>query len=183
VKREVPEATLHVSYDFDKQMGMRAWEHSQMAEYLWDCKMRLTSTPGVVNLGALTREQVIREQLECQVHCMPSDPPGVGTQTHGIMQMECGSAGAALVLSDVEAFPEVFGDGSTIMPVIGKYVPGWERRCTAQDYASVVVTLMRSPELWQVESRKARALAEQHTWTKVLDAWDVMLTSLVGVPA
>lgn len=183
VREQVPDATLHVAYDFDTQLSWRAWEHSQMAEMLWDCKRRLESTPGVVNLGGITREQIIREQLECQVHCMPSDPPGIGTQTHGITQMECAAAGAALVLSDVEAFPEVFGDGATILPVIGKYIPEAERRITAADYAAVVVELMQDPAKWAEASKKARALAERHTWSVVLDKWEAMLAALCeGVP-
>ena len=38
VKKEIPEATLHVAYDFDRQFAMRMWEHSQMAEMLVDCR-------------------------------------------------------------------------------------------------------------------------------------------------
>jgi glycosyltransferase involved in cell wall biosynthesis len=180
VKEQVPGATLHVAYDFDKQLSWRAWEHSQMAQFLWECKRRIESTPGVVNVGGLDRAGIISEQLECQVHCMPSDPPGVGTQTHGITQMECAAAGAALVLSDVEAFPEVFGEGAEILPVIGHYIPSAERRCDAADYAGVVVELMRSPEKWAEASRKARALAEKNTWSAVLDRWETMLAGLKG---
>jgi glycosyltransferase involved in cell wall biosynthesis len=180
VKEQVPEATLHVTYDFDKQLSWRAWEHSQMAQFLWDCKRRIESTPGMVNLGGLTREGIIREQLGCQVHCMPSDPPGIGTQTHGITQMECAAAGCALVLSDIEAFPEVFGAGAAILPVIGKYEPTLERRIAAADYAEVVVGLMRDPEQWAEASRKARALAEQNTWSIVVDKWERMLEGLKG---
>lgn len=89
------------------------------------------------------------------------------------------------MLSDIEAFPEVFGEGATIMPTIGKYVPEWERRCQAADYAEVVITLMKSPELWQKESRKARALAEKNTWEMVSAKWEEMLKVLaarVGIP-
>ncbi len=180
VKQEIPHATLHVAYDFDNQLAMRRWEHSHMAQMLLDCKRRLESTPGVVNLGALTREQIIREQLECQVHCYPSDPPGRGTQTHGLTQLECAAAGAALVLSDVEAFPEVFGEGATILPTIGTYMPEMERRVTAADYAAVVIDLMTHPERWAEESKRARALAERVTWDVVLDKWERMLEGLTG---
>lgn len=180
VKKAVPEATLHVAYDFDRQFGYRCWEHSAMAEMLWDCKKRLTSTPGVTNLGGISRDAIIREELGCQVHCMPSDPPGVGTQTHGITQMECAAAGAALVLSDVEAFPEVFSEGATILPVIGRFVPDAERRTTAQDYADEVVRLMKDPDAWLEASRKARVLAEKNTWSAVCDRWDAMLTDLAA---
>jgi len=178
VKKQVPNASLHVAYDFDTQFGWRAWEHSQMAQLLWDCKRRIAETPGVVNLGALTREQIIREELQCQVHCYPSDPPGVGTQTHGLTQAECAAAGAALVLSDIEAFPECFGTGAEILPRIGTYVPEIERRIDAADYAAVVVELMNDPEKMAEASRKARAMAETMTWTSVIDKWEVMLEGL-----
>jgi len=178
IRREIPDATLHVAYDFDKQLAWRAWEHSQMAQLLWECKRRIETTPGVVNLGGLSRGEIIREELACQVHCMPSDPPGVGTQTHGITQMECAAAGCALVLSDVEAFPEVFGDAATILPVVGRYLPDQERRVTAEDYAAVVVELMQDPAKWREASRKARALAEANTWGHVLDRWEAMLAQL-----
>lgn len=183
VRKEVPEASLHVAYDFERQLAVRAWEHSQMAQMLWECKRRIESTEGVVNLGNLTREQVVREQLACQVHAMPSDPPNVGTQTHGIAQMECAAAGCALVLSDIEAFPEVFGQGATILPTVGKYVPALGRRYTADDWAAVVVELMRDGDKWQEASRKARALAEQNTWEGVVERWERMLEQLGGAVA
>ena len=178
VKKQVPEATLHVAYNFDQQLAWRAWEHSYMAQMLWECKRRLETTEGVVNLGGISRQDIIREQLEAQVHCMPSDPPGIGTQTHGITQMECAAAGCALVLSDVEAFPEVFGGAADILPVIGRYVPALERRITAGDYAEVVVELMQDVKKWAKASQQARALAEQNTWEKVVDRWEVMLAKL-----
>lgn len=180
VRVRVPEATLHVTYNFDQQHGWRAWEHSQMAQLLWECKRRLETTPGVVSLGGLGRAGIIREQLECQVHCAPQDPPGVGTQTHGIMQMECAAAGAALVLSDIEAFPEVFGGAAKILPVIGKYLPDRQNRCDAGDYAEVVIGLMKNPKKWATWSRKARALAEKNTWSIVVDKWETMLAGLKG---
>jgi glycosyltransferase involved in cell wall biosynthesis len=106
---------------------------------------------------------------------MPSDPPNVGTQIHGLTQLECAAAGCALVLSDVEAFPEVFGTAAHILPVIGKYRPELERRITAEDYAAIVVELMRDQEKWKHASTQARALAEQHTWSRVVDNWEAML--------
>lgn len=106
---------------------------------------------------------------------MPSDPPGVGTQTHGITQMECAAAGAALVLSDVEAFPEVFSEGAKILPVTGRFIPDQERRVTAEDYAAEVVRLMTDPDACEEASRQARALAEKNTWGRVADRWQAML--------
>lgn len=182
VRRKIPEATLHVAYNFDQQHEFRAWEHSLMAEFLWGCKRRIETTMGVVKLPPLSRQGVIREQLECQVHCMPSNPPAIGTQTHGITQLECAAAGAALVLSDVEAFPEIFGEAATILPVIGKFVADSEdgRRVDAADYAEVILELMLDPKKWQEASRKARTLAEKNTWDHVVDRWVQMIVGLTG---
>jgi glycosyltransferase involved in cell wall biosynthesis len=92
--------------------------------------------------------------------------------------MECAAAGAALVLSDVAAFPEVFGEGATIVPMVGKYIPELERRVTPGDYVDIVVELMTNPEVWLAASQKARALAEQNTWGKCIDRWEQMLEQL-----
>lgn len=178
LKPLVPHATLHVGYDFDRVFDAMRWSASAAAQMLWECKQRLAATEGVVNLGALSRQEVVREQLECQVHVWPSDPPNVGSQIHGLTQMECAAAGAALVLSDIEAFPEVFGDAATLLPVPGTFVPSAERRIDAQDWAEAIAELMGDPEKWSEASRKARALAEQHTWERVIGNWEGMFEVL-----
>lgn len=178
VKREVPEATLHIAYDFQRQFEHHRWRASALAELLWECRKRIANTEGVVDLGGLTTDQLVQEQLACQVHVMPSDPPNTGSQIHGITQMECAAAGAALVLSDTEAFPEVFSEAATILPLPGTFLPEYERRVDAQDWADVVVELMRDETMWLEASRKARALAEKHTWDAVIEKWEAMLAQL-----
>lgn len=180
VRREVPDASLHVAYDFERQFSYHRWNANAVTEMLWECNRRIEATEGVRNVGALGREDLIREQLECHIHAMPSDPPNVGSQIHGLAQMELAAAGTPLVLSDIEAFPEVFGDGALILPLPGQYLPQLERRYDAQDWAEAVIQLMRDEDKWREASRKARALAERHTWDAVLDRWDAMLRSLVG---
>lgn len=177
-KLAVADKSLHIAYEFDRQFEPHRWNATAMSEVLWECKRRIECTPGIVKLGALSHEELIREQLECHVHAMPSDPPNVGSQIHGITQLECAAAGAALVLSDTEAFPEVFGEAATILPLPGAYLPAHERRCDAQDWADVIAELMQDPEKWAEASRKARALAEQHTWSHVVDRWQEMLELL-----
>lgn len=178
VKKEVPEASLHIAYDPERQFAVHEWDHNYKGQLSWEMRKRIAETPGVVSLGALSREDLIREQLECSVHVMPSDPPNVGTQTWGITQMECAAAGAALVLSDVEAFPECFGEAATILPVIGYFSPEHGRRVDASDYAAVVVELMKDGEKWAEASRKARALAEKNDWSACADRWYAMLAKL-----
>ena len=94
--------------------------------------------------------------------------------------MECAAAGAALVLSDIEAFPEVFGEAAEILPVPGTYLPMAERRMEAADWAAVVASLIREPDRWTEASRKSRALAEKHTWPMVIANWEKMFEQLAG---
>jgi predicted dehydrogenase len=76
----------------------------------------------------------------------------------------------------------VFGDGATILPVIGKFMPEWGKRTDAQYYADLVIQQMKILEFWKHNSERARALAEKHTWSRVIDNWEAMMTSLVEVP-
>ncbi|HKA94299.1 MAG TPA: glycosyltransferase family 4 protein [Acidimicrobiia bacterium] len=178
VKNAVPDATLHVTYDVDGLFGKMKWHQNALAEMLWECKRRLATTPGVTLLGAVDRPTLVREQSEAHVHVWPSDPSNVGTQLHGLSQMDAAAAGCALVLSDVEAFPEVFGEAATIFPTIGTFVPtpeGEGYRIDAQDYADRVVELMQDAEQWADASRRARRLAERNTWEECVGNWLLLL--------
>ena len=178
VKKEVPHATLHVGYDFDRSFEQHRWGQSALAEMLWECKQRIDCTPGIVNLGALSPEGVILQQIECQVHVWPSEPPNAGAQTHGLSQVEIAAAGAALVLSDVEAFGEIFREGATVLPVIGRYYQAAERRIEAEDYSDVVVKLMTDPKFYALQRRKAQRMAAKHTWRACIQRWNAMLERL-----
>jgi len=187
LKLLVPHATLHVTYDCQKVFDSMRWQASHMSTMLLECEQRLVATEGVDALGALSRQDLIREQLECQVHVWPSDPPNVGSQIWGgITQMECAAAGAALVVSDIEAMPETFAGTALILPVPGTFDPAAERRVDAQDWAEQIAEIMLNPEQWAEMSRKSRALAEKHTWAACIDRWEAMLQALsakVAVPA
>lgn len=183
VRAAAPEATLGVAYDFDRQFQAHRWQSSAQAEFFWEMRRRLDLTPGVENLGALTPEQLTGEQLRCQVHVMPSDPPNLGSQIHGLTQLECAAAGCALVLSDTEAFPEVFGGVAEILPLPGAYLPDLERRVDAQDWADVVVAIIQDEARYDEMSKKSLMLAWEQTWDAVSARWDRLLGDLAGVAA
>lgn len=183
VRGKVPEATLHIGYDFDRQFEAHRWKAHARSEKMWVCRERITRGDGIVNLGALSHDELVREQLECQVHVMPSDPENVGSQIHGLTQMEHAAAGAALVLSDIEAFPELFSDCAALLPVPGTQA-GYDQegdsvyRVTAEHWAEEVVKLMTDPERWKAMSKAAREVAAQHDWSQVIGNWMTMLGDL-----
>lgn len=144
-----------------------------------ECRNRLKTMPGVVVHGNLDRAGVIAEQLAAEFHVWPSDPNNVGSQIHGIAQMEAAAAGCVLVLSDTEAFPEVFDDAAIILPVPGTFQltdDGDGERVDAQDYADRIVELINDQEeFWIDHSKLSRGLAEENTWSHVVDRYDAML--------
>lgn len=149
-----------------------------MAEILWECKRRMEADPAIVSLGGLTHAQLLQEQYETHVHAYPSDPPNTGSQIHGMLQMELAAAGVPLILSDIEAFPEVFGEAATLLPVIGSLRArrGDQMvRVDAQDWAEVTVELMKSPKKWQAASKASRALAEKHSWDVMVGRFEAMI--------
>lgn len=185
IRKQQAEASLHVAYDFERQFEVHKWQAHDLAELLWECRRRLAGTPGVTNLGALGWTDILREQMESHVHVMPSDPPNVGSQIHGMLQMELAAAGVPLILSETEAFPEVFGEAATILPVPGtlrKFDKKHDMigRIDAKDWADAAVNLMQHPRKWAAASKKSQALAAKHTWTAMLDRWEAMLEDLIG---
>ncbi len=182
VRLKVPHASLHVTYDFDRQFEPYRWQASAIAELMWECKRRLELTPGVASLGAVPWPVLLKEQQECHVHVMPSDPQNAGTQTHGLTQLELAAAGCPLVLSEIEAFPEVFGECATILPLPGmmrKLVGDEMMRVDTQDWADMVIELMSDSKKWKAASEAGRAVAARNTWGHFIDRWQEMLAMLI----
>jgi len=184
VKTKVPEATLHITYDFDRQFAQHQWGARCMSEILWECKGRIEADDAIVSVGGLTHDRLVGEERACDVYAYPSDPPNTGSQIHGMAQIELAAAGAPLVLSDIEAFPEVFGAAAKLLPVVGSLRkqagPTDLERVDAQDWADVVIAIMRDDKTRQAMSKRSRALAEKHTWGHVVERFQTMLQGLAA---
>jgi len=177
VRREVPDAQLHVTYtDLVEEYERYRWGQNAFDEVMRESVVRLSRTPGISILGRLDRAGLVREQVVAGVHCYPSDPPNLGSQIHGIFQMECAAAWTPLILSDVEAFPEVFKDTGYMLPRVGTF--DGESRVGADWYASAVVHVMGLGDTeYGRMARKARLVAEKHRWKDVIQRWERLLAS------
>jgi len=183
IRERMPKAELRIAYDFARQFEQWRWQASAVAEQMWWCKERIEQGNGVVDLGNLSREKLLAEQLSTDIHIMPSDPPNIGSQIHGMSQGELAAAGVPLLLSDIEAFPEVFKDVAAFMPVPGTMCVRDEEgdwsRVTYEDWAQEAVAIMRDSDRWMEMSRRGRAWAENNDWSRVIERWDEMLMSLI----
>lgn len=178
LKRQVLEATLHIGYSFERQFEHQRWQASATAEALWECRRHIAEDPAITVLPEIDHATLVGEIQACSIHVMPSDPTGAGTQIHGMLQMEMVAAGVPMVLSDTEAFPEVFGEVATILPLPGAFIPELESRYDAQDWADVTAEILADPEKQRQMASAGRVLAEKNDWSCVVDRWDSMLTTL-----
>ena len=108
IHKQVPWATLHVTGGFEL-WGMDVPIDEQPALQM------LMTLEGVAYLGVLSREALIREQLESEVLLLPgaTDSPEMCC----ISALECAAAGNLLVVGAVGALPErvwAYGSGKAV---------------------------------------------------------------------
>ncbi len=177
VRRERPDAELWLSYlDVEKEAERYWWGQNAFDETMREALVRVRKADGVRILGKV--DNVVPYQCEAGVHVYPSDPPNLGSQIHGIMQMEMAAAWTPLVLSDVEAFPEVFGGAATILPRLGSYSGQRQTRWGPEHWAYEVCRVMKFGGRYIKMARAARRLAEEHTWQRVVRNWSDLLKAL-----
>ena len=181
IREKCPHAELRIAYDFDKQFESWRWKAHAMSERLWECRERIAQGNGIVSLGYLSHEELVAEQLACDIHIYPSDPMNLGSQIHGLTQLEMAAAGVPLVLSEIEAFPELFGECASFQPIPGTLARSGESdlaRIGPEDWAAEAVAIMKDRDRWRAMSDAGRKVAADHTWDAVLDRWEAMLAEL-----
>lgn len=184
VKAKLPDASLHVAYGFDNHFERQKWSAHSLSELLWEAKRRIEGTEGIEKLGTLPREQLLKEEMATAIHVYPCDPPNVGSQLHGITALEHAACGVPLVLSDVEALPEVFGEVAEVLPVPGSLRKFDQKRkmvgrFDAQDWADVVVDILGDIERYEKMAKASRELAERHTWDNMLDRYEALFQQMI----
>lgn len=132
IRKAVPWATLHVTGN------LRLWGLDRDSPQI----SRIESMEGVSYLGLVSREKLVREQLQSQVLLLPGSPSS--PEMCCMSAMECAAARNALVVTDLAALPERVIQGYTgyVVPRVG----AWQA-----EFADAAVRLMRDPDLSQMQ--------------------------------
>jgi len=162
IRREIPWATLHVTG------SLALWGLIPQPDQvlLVDTIARL---PGVTYLGVLSREALIKEQLESQILLLPGSPKS--PEMCCMSAMECAAARNAIVVTDLYALVERVVHGLT-----GCIVPrgeGWQRT-----FAEAAVRLMTSPELSTMQYR-AQERESTHDYKIQAQQWIKRMEELI----
>ena len=161
LKKKIPDVSLTITYDFDRYYKSQMWEQTFEGLKVNEINRWIDSEPNVLNLGGLSRKELIEEQLKAELFPFPCDPPRYGSQLHCTAALESGAAGSALMLSAQEALPEVFGDVAVFLglPIY------------ADDWAYAIHDLLRDKAKLRKYQWKARAYANDWTWERHGQAW------------
>lgn len=122
IRREVPNAELHVFYDFD---GIRRFaglngasgtmaELAQRSRYSLEAIDRLRGR-GVHVHESVSRERIRDEMASAEVLAYPCDPVHY-TETFGVTVLEACASGTVPVLCTADAFGELWGAASLFVP-------------------------------------------------------------------
>jgi glycosyltransferase involved in cell wall biosynthesis len=173
IKRAVPHARLEVFYysleSYRQQFrgqhieGRGLWQDFAGRSQYIDHALRELAPFGVRAIGPVSRKALALRLRQAELLLYPADPVQ-WTESFGCAVLEGCAAGALPIISDVDAFGEIFGGACPMVrsPAIRH----------AAEWRDMVITRLKNPGLVEMERKKARALAERLTWqhsAKVLE--------------
>ncbi len=166
VLKEVPEATLTITYGLERSWETNKWLQDAIAEYLSECiDIKNRYADNIIDLGRSTKEQVQQAMAETLVMPYPCDAPAPGIVTT-FSAMECAAAGCALLVPEMEGFPEEFGGVARILPI----------PINEQEWIENTIELLLNPTSTWALGEAGREWAKTRTWEK----WESDLMEIVG---
>lgn len=163
IRKEVPDASLHVFYDFDRNFELSKWAMNRQTANIWYIKSHL-GLPGVVHRQGVGQQTIAREQKQAMLLAYPLDPPQP-CEGFSISILECLAAGTPVVASDADCIPELWGDAVMMLP----------RPIDDDQWADAIVKLLTKEKLRKFYSGKGKELASRYSWTLSVRRWDNFL--------
>lgn len=184
IRKAVPHAELRVYY-FALQRYLEEWrgrtedptrmsrdvrEILRRAQYT-DNALNVLTKHGVRVMGATSRAQLAKDLSETEVLAFPCDTV-TWTETFSCATLEGCAAGALPVISDVDAFAEIYGEH---VPMVK--APAIEN---AAEWRELVIRALTDKPWADAWRSKARALAEAHAWPLLAEKLDAVVSGAVA---
>jgi glycosyltransferase involved in cell wall biosynthesis len=173
VRKEVPDAELHVYYGFENwEKSVEMFHDAKQAQTVRYLKKLAQSTPGVVVHGRMNQADLAREFLSAGVWAYPT----WWTETSCITAMEAQAAGLYMVTSPIAALNETVNGG-------GVMIPGdWREPEYMQKWTEAIIDGMNN-QLFPGSEAPIRAAIQKRAQKvfgleSLADDWDKMLREL-----
>lgn len=166
VLNEYPWANLHIFYNFDglrsfaedernHPVGSISLELSNRSKYTREALRRLEGK-NVFVYESVSRERIVEEMNTSEILAYPCDPVRF-TETFGVTVLEACAAGTVPVITDADAFGELWGSASKTSPA--PYIDHKEEYIN-----NLINTLKNSDELCAM-STKCTEYAKNFQWS------------------
>jgi glycosyltransferase involved in cell wall biosynthesis len=168
IRKAVPHATLRVFYPIDGWLDRMAAvtsgppdiiEQKTRADFIRKRRPVLEQL-GVELRGGVSRVEITKEIAAAECLAYSCDPT-IPTEGFSCSVMECAAARSCPIITNVDAFPEIYGDSLPMVDLpLSRNAPAFR--------SLVIRALTDKP--WRDEvNTKARALAERFTWKKATE--------------
>jgi len=171
VREQVPDAELWVMYEVGKWIEGVRWFMNDLGRRAQIVRMYYEDEPGTDGItfwGMLDKWTLAEKQMECALWAYPADLTA-GTETFCITGVEAAAAGCALLATDGDCLPEIYGEvaGLVGLPTDGAL------------FAGAVVKMLTDPAM-AAQYTPGMEFARLHTWERVADRWEEALAGLEG---
>lgn len=156
IKTARPDASLVITSDY------RLWGARQPMNHKW--RLAWLNEPNVTFLGKIPRADLVREQLQAQVHSYPC----YYEELFCISVAECTVAGAVPITSDIGSLATTNAWG-TVIPGSPINV-AWRR-----DFIAEVLQAMEMPD--KDRQKMVAGAKARFDWARIAERWERLLTS------
>jgi glycosyltransferase involved in cell wall biosynthesis len=171
IKKRVPDASLHVFYNFSgierfasiehvdmsTESGKRFAELAYRSRYILEAIRRLDGK-GVFVHKSVSRNKIKEEMANSEILAYPCDPVYF-TETFGVVVLEACASGTVPVLCLADAFKELWSS-------IGYNVPS-PFRDHKDDYTEKLIHILSNKDDWVYKSSECMKYAEKFYWWKL----------------
>ncbi|MFW6135036.1 MAG: glycosyltransferase [Elusimicrobiota bacterium] len=160
IKKEIPEAELHLYYGFKTFEALEKDNPAQM-RFFRSLKEKIENTEGVVNHGRLGQRELAKEFLSAGIWVYPT----AFYEISCITAMEAQAGGCIPVTSYYAALKETV--------INGIMIEGENDSKKYQDkWVEAVVNILKNPENYKEYRRKTIEEAKQFSWDNTAQLWD-----------
>ncbi len=170
LKREIPRAELHITYGVTRQFENKKWLADATAQWAWEIRDWLKEVGDVTVLEDLSRDEMIREQLEASYLLFPCDPVDIYTQFHSLAILESMAAGMLPFITDVKGLPEIFNQGIVSIPL----------PVDPETWALTIANVHKKRAIRAKLQQDANELVERHTTDALIPKWLKLVEETLG---
>lgn len=168
VRKEVPEATLHIYYGFKtfRELNRHNPERMRFADMI-EKKMADMADIGVVYHGRVDHETLAKEYMKSSVWVYPTYFPEISC----ITAMKAQAAGAVPVCTDYAALDETVQHGTKVRGDV--YVPE-----VREEFVEKLIATLKTGVKHADREEMAKWAKDLFTWERVAEQWDNIIKSI-----